>query len=472
MNRRNFLRAGVAASVSPLFTSAVSRFANADVLPGHGGQPEAGHWILNVDKRTIEVNGQAASVFRVERSDGLRGLQFMAGDAFDVVLKNRTAEPTIIHWHGLTPPWSADGVGGAPQKLIEAGANRHFHFPVGEPGTHWMHAHTLQEQSLLAAPLIVRNPADKSRDEQEVVILLHDFSFKSPEEILADLKKNSTMSGMNMNGNMAGTAVDINDFDYDAYLANDRTLDDPEVVAIERNARVRLRIINGATATAFTIDLGAVEGTLIAVDGHDVEPVKAHRFPMTMGQRLDIRLEIPHGSDAFPILALREGAAERTGIVLKPMGSHIAKIPVIGRNKGPILDLAFENGLRASSPLLVREATRRYDVALTGGMEGYAWGMTTDSPIAVSKGDRVELQIQNQTMMAHPIHLHGHRFQVVGIGDQPRFSGAVRDTILLPPQAKVTLAVDGNNPGQWAFHCHQLYHMAAGMITTFGYANA
>ena len=472
MNRRNFLRAGVAASVSPLFTSAVSRFANADVLPGHGGQPEAGHWILNVDKRTIEVNGQAASVFRVERSDGLRGLQFMAGDAFDVVLKNRTAEPTIIHWHGLTPPWSADGVGGAPQKLIEAGANRHFHFPVGEPGTHWMHAHTLQEQSLLAAPLIVRNPADKSRDEQEVVILLHDFSFKSPEEILADLKKNSTMSGMNMNGNMAGTAVDINDFDYDAYLANDRTLDDPEVVAIERNARVRLRIINGATATAFTIDLGAVEGTLIAVDGHDVEPVKAHRFPMTMGQRLDIRLEIPHGSDAFPILALREGAAERTGIVLKPMGSHIAKIPVIGRNKGPILDLAFENGLRASSPLLVREATRRYDVALTGGMEGYAWGMTTDSPIAVSKGDRVELQIQNQTMMAHPIHLHGHRFQVVGIGDQPRFSGAMRDTILLPPQAKVTLAVDGNNPGQWAFHCHQLYHMAAGMITTFGYANA
>jgi FtsP/CotA-like multicopper oxidase with cupredoxin domain len=191
-----------------------------------------------------------------------------------------------------------------------------------------------------------------------------------------------------------------------------------------------------------------------------------------MGQRLDIRLTAPRGLGAFPILALREGAPERTGIILKPTGKHVAKIPVKGKRNGTILDLGLESSLRALAPLKAREATRRYDVALTGGMEGYAWGMTPDSPIAVSKGDRVELQIRNQTMMAHPIHLHGHRFQVVGIGNQPRFSGAVRDTVLLPPNATVTVAVDAENPGQWAFHCHHLYHMAAGMMTTFGYANA
>jgi FtsP/CotA-like multicopper oxidase with cupredoxin domain len=485
MNRRKFLHVSAAASISPLLTTPLSRLANADVLPGHGGQPEAGHWVLNLDKRTIEVNGRAASVFGLERSDGLRGLQFDAGDQFDVILKNRTSESTIIHWHGLTPPWPADGVGDAPLPLIEAKSDRHFHFPVGEAGTHWMHAHTLQEQALLAAPLIVRDPKDKSRDEQEVIILLHDFSFKSPEEIFAGLKKNSAMptdssseampmthGGMNMDGGKQGMAMDINDIEYDAYLTNDRTLNDPEVIPIERNARVRLRIINGATATAFTIDLGTVEGTLTAVDGHNVEPVKARRFPITMGQRLDIRLTAPRGLGAFPILALREGAPERTGIILKPTGKHVAKIPVKGKRNGTILDLGLESSLRALAPLKAREATRRYDVALTGGMEGYAWGMTPDSPIAVSKGDRVELQIRNQTMMAHPIHLHGHRFQVVGIGNQPRFSGAVRDTVLLPPNATVTVAVDAENPGQWAFHCHHLYHMAAGMMTTFGYANA
>ena len=481
MNRRKFLHASAAASLSPLFATAFSRLAQAGVLPGHPGSPDAGHWVLNIDKRTIEVNGRAASVFRLERSGGLRGLQFMAGDPFDVVLKNRTAEPTIIHWHGLTPPWPADGVGGAPEPLIGAETDRHFHFPVGQAGTHWMHAHTLQEQNLLAAPLIVRDPRDKSRDEQEVIILLHDFSFKTPEEILADLKKDSampgmkmdnSMPGMKMDGGMPGMAMDINDIDYDAYLANDRTLDDPEVVDIERNARVRLRIINGATATAFTIDLGEVDGTLIAVDGNNVEPVVARRFPITMGQRLDIRLTAPRGLGAFPILALREGAPERTGIILKPKGKHVAKIPVKGKDKGLILDLSFENGLRALKPFAARDPARRYVVALTGGMEGYAWGMTPDSPISAVKGDRVELQIRNQTMMAHPIHLHGHHFQVVGIGDQPRFAGAVRDTVLLPPNATVTVAVDADNPGQWAFHCHHLYHMAAGMMTTFGYAGA
>jgi FtsP/CotA-like multicopper oxidase with cupredoxin domain len=478
MNRRKFLHASAAVPLSHLFATTFSRQAVADVLPGHGGLPEAGHWILNIDRRTIEVNGRAASVFKLERSDGLRGLQFTAGDPFDVVLKNRTTEATIIHWHGLTPPWPADGVGGAPQPLLEDGADRHFHFPAGEAGTHWMHAHTLQEQALLAAPLIVRDPQDKSRDEQEVVILLHDFSFRAPEELLADLKKKSaapmdtTMPGMTMDGSMPGMAMDINDIEYDAYLSNDRTLNDPEVITVEKHAHVRLRIINGATATAFTIDLGNIGGTLIAVDGHNVEPVKSRRFPISMGQRLDIRLDVPRGSGALPILALREGAPQRTGIILKPRGKHVPKLSATGKEMSPILDFGLESGLRASAPLQVREATRRYEVALTGGMGGYAWGMAPDSPIAAVKGDRVELLIRNQTMMAHPIHLHGHHFQVVAIDGQPRFSGAVRDTVDIPPNANVTVALDANNPGQWAFHCHHLYHMAAGMMTTFGYADA
>ena len=272
MDRRLFLLANAATFLSPLLASSLAHVAHAGILPGHPGSPEAGHWVLNIGKRTIEVNGRAASVFKLERSDGLRGLQFNAGDPFDVVLNNLTAEPTIIHWHGLTPPWPADGVGDAPEPLMQGGAGRHFHFPVGKAGTHWMHAHTLQEQALLAAPLIVRDPEDRGLDEQEVVILLHDFSFKAPEEILASLKKNSAMpaqssgeaaamthGGMKMDDAMPGMAMDINDIEYDAYLANDRTLDDPDVVAVEKNARVRLRIINGATATAFTIDLGEVE---------------------------------------------------------------------------------------------------------------------------------------------------------------------------------------------------------------------
>ena len=78
-------------------------------------------------------------------------------------------------------------------------------------------------------------------------------------------------------------AMDINDIEYDAYLANDRTLDDPEVFRVERGGSVRLRLINGATATAFWIDTGLLEGEAIAVDGNGIVPVRGRRFPLGMG---------------------------------------------------------------------------------------------------------------------------------------------------------------------------------------------
>jgi len=81
---------------------------------------------------------------------------------------------------------------------------------------------------------------------------------------------------------------------------------------------------------------------------------------------------------------------------------------------------------------------------------------------------RVELVMTNRTMMSHPMHLHGHSFQVVAIDGQ-RFSRAVRDTVLVLPMKSVTVAFEADNPGQWAFHCHNLYHMEAGMMTTVRY---
>lgn len=81
------------------------------------------------------------------------------------MLENDTDEPTIFHWHGLTPPVASGGVADASLPLMGARSDRSFDFSVGAAGTHWMHAHMLQEQTLLAAPLIARNLADERRDE-------------------------------------------------------------------------------------------------------------------------------------------------------------------------------------------------------------------------------------------------------------------------------------------------------------------
>lgn len=498
MNRRKFL--------TTLMTGAAAIGANALIHPASGrpqvpgGQPPIK---LGIVSRTIEVNGKAARVFGLLQPDGTHGVALDAGKAFDVDLANRIDQPTLIHWHGLTPPWKSDGVPDNPKPLIGPASALRYTFPAGAGGTHWMHAHTLQEQNLLAAPLIVRKAGDLERDEQDVVILLHDFSFTPAEELLNRLKAGGGHSGSTghsmmgagsmpgmmgrpmmdhssmSHGNMARmpmagmsgmpmSGMDLNDIEYDAYLANDRTLDDPEVVRVEKGGRIRLRIINGATATAFTIDTGLVEGTLIAVDGQDVEPIVGTAFPIGMGQRLDIKLALPQGAGAFPILALREGAAERTGVLLAAAGAVVRRIPTAAESAGPVVGLALERRLRALVPLSARSADRRFTVMLTGQMQGYAWGIDGAAGLSVRRGERIEVTMRNASMMTHPMHLHGHHFQVTAI-DGVKLSGAVRDTVLVPPAGSVTIAFDADNPGKWPLHCHHLYHMATGMMAYVGY---
>jgi FtsP/CotA-like multicopper oxidase with cupredoxin domain len=282
---------------------------------------------------------------------------------------------------------------------------------------------------------------------------------------------------MNMHGTeMPGmeSEPDLNDVRYDAFLANSRTLADPEVVKVEPGGRVRLRIINASSMSAYHIDLGQLEGDLIAVDGIRVQPVRGHNFPITVAQRLDIELAIPEIAAAYPVLALLEGERRQTGIVLLAGKGQVTRISGMAEAASPPLTLGLERSLRAAEPLVDRNVDRAHVVNLTGSMQGYRWSINNVAwtkdvpPLMVAEGERVELVIINQTMMPHPMHLHGHSFQVVAI-DGHRFVGAVRDTVLVPPKTTVTVVFDADNPGWWAFHCHLLYHQHAGMFATLRY---
>lgn len=482
-SRRRFL----AATASGLVAAAVARPTRAWA---HRNDRR-----LRVDSRTIDVGGRTATIWGIVDEGTGTPFRFAVDQPFQAIVDNRIDEPTLIHWHGLTPPWMQDGVPGLPHPAIDPHASHRFSFRLNHPGTFWMHSHVgLQLQRLLAAPLIVEDPADAGTDRQEIVVMLQDFSFRPPEEILADLSGGenvpaagegghdmTSMSGMaaqsddgtnDMNAMDAGP-THTNDLDHDAYLANDRTLDDPSVVAVERGGTVRLRIVNAAASTNFHIDSGALMATLVAVDGSDIVPARVRRVPLAMGQRIDLDVTIPTAGGAFPILALREGARERTGIVLATPGARIARMAPAAEGATLPIDLGLEAALTARSPLPVREADRRLAVTLTGSHSPYRWALAIadaaqDRPVEIAQGERVELTMTNASAMPHPMHLHGHEFQVVDLGGG-RFSGARRDTIQVPPGGTVTVAFDADNPGHWAFHCHHLYHMAAGMMTTLDY---
>jgi FtsP/CotA-like multicopper oxidase with cupredoxin domain len=277
---------------------------------------------------------------------------------------------------------------------------------------------------------------------------------------------------MNHGSNSMAGMADLNDVDFDAYLANDRTLGDPEVIAVERSGRVHLRLINGATATAFWIDLGQLTGDVIAVDGNPVQPIRTRRFPMAQGQRVDLLLQLPK-SGSFPILAQREGDTARTGIILATPGATIAKHADRAEQAAVAIDNSLEAQMRALTPLAAKPVDVTHRLNLTGSMAPYRWSFDGKTwkdhlPLEVKAGQRVALELVNQSMMAHPMHLHGHHFQVIALNGKP-LAGAVRDTVLVPMNGTVTLAFDAGNPGRWLFHCHNLYHMATGMMTEVVY---
>ena len=506
ISRRDFFGAALAAVVLPVVAQSAS--------PG----PKR----LVARTRVLEVNGRQARVFGLTGPDGRSGISLGPGERFRVELTNETGARTLVHWHGQLPPWTQDGFPW-PQTPPLAPRETHAYDFAPIPGTFWMHSHQgLQEQSLMTAPLIVHDAGELREDRQEVVLMLHDFSFRAPDELLAGVagisdaaahamarmienvpapggnaaKPHSMMAmspgmtaasdmsngagtgmpgkpmpGSSMTG-MGAMRMDLNDVDYDAFLANDRTLADPEIVRVERGGRIRLRIINGASSSQFWIDLGELVGRVVATDGHPIHPVIDSRFPIAIAQRLDILIDLPRAG-AFPILARLEGTGRQTGIVLATAGAQIPRF-ADNAQAAPPLDNSLETRLAAVTPLLARPADLVQTISLGGGMKPYAWSMNGEywprtTPLMLSKGQRVEIELVNHSMMAHPIHLHGHAFQVVAIDDRP-IQGAVRDTVLVTPMmGSVRIAFDADNAGRWAFHCHNLYHMMTGMMMEFRY---
>lgn len=483
LSRRGFLAAGAAT----FSMAALPRFAQAQTTMS-----------LAAATRVLDINGRAAKVYGLQTANG-QGLFLNPGERFRVDLTNRLDVPTLIHWHGQIPPNDQDGVPDLPRPMLRPGETRSYDY---EPlaGTYWMHAHIpLQEMNLLAAPLIVRSAEDVKADRQEVVMFLHDFSFKTPEEVMQEITGGhgaghdmSAMggnsapasgmdhSGMKMGGSsmsmdmssMQGMAMDLNDYDWDAYLTNDRTLLDPDVVRVEKGGRLKLRVINGAAATVFWIDTGVVPSRLVAVDGHAVQPLEGKRFGIAMGQRLDLELDLS-GEGAWPVLALREGAKERTGLILATAGAPVEKVSALADTDSPAFDLNMsqELKLRGSDSLPASVAQRTHMVMLGGSMQPYVWTIDgkvwgEHKPVAARTGERVEIMFHNMSMMGHPMHLHGHVFQVVDINGK-RVDGARRDTVYVPPMGMVTVALDAGEAARWMLHCHHMPHLQTGMMTEF-----
>jgi FtsP/CotA-like multicopper oxidase with cupredoxin domain len=402
-------------------------------------------------------------------------LRATAGDRLRVTVENQLPEPTSVHWHGPSVRNDVDGVPGVTTPEVATGGTVTYDFVVPTPGTHWLHPHHgLQLDRGLYAPMIIDDPAESGTYDEEVVVVLDDWTDglgADPAQILEQLRATGGTHGGHGMGGMggAGTRWTAGDWSHPAHVVNGRLPQDPPVVTVPPGARVRLRVVNAAADTAYRLAVSGQRLTVTHADGYPVRPVDTGSVVLGMGERVDATVTLQDGVTA--LVAVPEGKTGLARLLLRT--SATAEAPPVEHRPGELLsDPLLLSRLDAAEA--VRLPQRRpdtvRDVVLSGGMGSYTWtinGRTYEEtqPLAVRQGERLRLRVANRSMMAHPLHLHGHTAQVV----RPDGSGARKDTVLVPPMGRVGLDVDADNPGQWMLHRHNAYHAESGMMTRLEY---
>lgn len=408
-----------------------------------------------------------------------REIRLRKGQTMRAAVSNALPEPTTVHWHGLAIPNPMDGVPVLTQDPIAADADFTYEFRVPDAGTYWAHSHVgTQLDRGLYAPLIIEDPSDGDDYDDELVIVADDWidgTGTDPDQVLATLRSTG------MHGMDPGTGVtpssplgsDGGDVTYPYFLANGRIATDPQVVDCRAGQRIRLRIVNAGSDTAFRIAIPDVTLNITHTDGYPVLPTQVDSVLLGMGERADAVVTV---KDSAPIVVVPEGKPGHARIDIRVDGRPVTtKVDVVVdavRRQIP-LDTAT---LTAAPEVVLprREPDRTHDLVLSGPVNGYTWpinGMLYDPPrhgLDVGDGERVRLRLINTTMMFHPIHLHGHTFEVVN-GADPRSAGARKDTVLVAPKATVVVDFQADNPGKWITHCHNTYHLEAGMGTFVRY---
>lgn len=397
-------------------------------------------------------------------------------------LRNELPQPTTIHWHGIALRNDMDGVPDLTQLPIEPGANFTYEFAVPESGTFFFHPHVgMQLDRGVYAPLIVDDPDEAGDYDLEAVIVLDDWldgvAGGDPDQRLEQLRdEGMSMGGMGMGGmeGMGGGSPqtplgpDAGDVDYAYYLINGRVGADPVTVQGRPGQRLRLRVVNGSSDTAYRLALGGHRLTVTHSDAFPVEPMEGDALLIGMGERYDLLVTLADG--VFPLVASAEGKKGQ-GFALVRTGSGQPPAPeVLPDELGGRLITAAPMRAAEEVRLAPREPDRIHVMELGMDMSGYRWTINGQvygehDPLPMRSGERARVRFVNRTMMFHPMHIHGHTFQVVnGSGTGPR-----KDTSMVLPMQAVEVDIEADNPGQWLVHCHNTYHGEAGMMTVLSY---
>lgn len=430
---------------------------------------------------TVVIGGREVTTWAFGDRPGMGGIRAKVGDLIEATFVNKISTANTLHWHGIALRNDMDGVHDLTQAAVDPGSKFTYRFTVPDAGTHWFHPHMgLELDKGLYAPLIVEDPNDPVDFDLDAVLMLDDWLDgygRTPEQVLDELQGggsgghdmgnmgNNNMSMGATNTMMGGLAGDVT---YPLHVINGRAPSERETINAEIGQRVRIRLINAGSDTAYRVAVGGHRLTVTHADGFPVTPVEVDNVVLGMGERYDVVVTVKSG--AFPIVAVPEGKSDPAAeAVLRTNASATA--PNVGSRpvelNGRTIDYRDLSATEAVR-LAAKPPDRVESISLTGKSSGYVHGISGKSfpdtaPLIIRQGERLRLKVTNNTMMFHPIHLHGHSFQLVGKGS------ARKDTINVLPMSTAEFDIEADNPGQWMLHCHNTYHLVTGMATVLSY---
>ncbi len=239
---------------------------------------------------------------------------------------------------------------------------------------------------------------------------------------------------------------------------------------------MRLRLINPASETVFRFAVAGHRITVTHADGQPVEPVEVDTVRLGMGERYDVVLEAnnpgvwqvaaaPEGKNGLARAIFRYKESGESSALSADVRPKELEGKLLGyRDLRTAKDDSFPEDRLFGGPDLT------LDLTLPGGMGNYVWSIDGQvypeaDPIPVSKGEWVRFNLQNRSMMLHPMHLHSHFFQLRnGTG-----RGPFKDTVIVDSHGSMSFDFLADNPGGWIFYCHNAYHLATGMARIFSY---
>ncbi len=391
------------------------------------------------------------------------------------------------------------------------------------------HSGAQEQAGNFGSIVITPKDKDPVTADRDYVVVLSDFSEENPDAILNHLKMDDEFynysrltlgdffEGVKQKGlagawqdnkmwnEMRMTSTDISDVSGYTFLVNGKNPKQNWTGVFKKGERVRLRFINASSMSFYDVRIPGLKMSVVQSDGQNVEPVTVDEFRFGNAETYDVIVE-PKEDKAFTIVA---EPIDRTGFALATLAPRegmkgempehrpraILTMADMGNMPGmdmssamsDMADMDMSSGwAKAGTPeghkalnyadlqylgtqKDVRKPDQEIEVRLGGNMQRYIWTLNGKKhedadPIRLKYGERVRLKFINETMMAHPMHLHGMFVQLEN--GQPAEKLPNKHTVIVPPGESVSVLLTADETGEWAFHCHLVYHMLAGMMTT------